>query len=285
MVRYVGLFIVALLFGCSNYGQLTYITKLPKKLDENSGIVSLEPNKIWVIEDNGNEDKIYEVSFEGKMLRSLKVKNAKNKDWEDLAKDDKGNLYIGDFGNNNNDRTDLVIYKIPNPQTMPGDSIIAEKIKFNYPEQKAFPPKAAKKQFDTEALFYYDTFLYIITKDRSDPFLRQALVYKVPSTKGTYDAQLIGTFNTCVENPIKCEVTGAAISPDGKKIVLLGYGVLWVITDFSIDTFANATQEFIDLGVNTQLESVCFIDNTTILLSDEERRKTGRNLYSLTLSN
>lgn len=285
MVRYIGLFIVALLLGCSNYGQLTYITKLPKKLDENSGIVSLEPEKIWVIEDNGNEDKIYEVSFEGKILRSLKVKNAKNKDWEDLTKDDKGNLYIGDFGNNNNDRTDLVIYKIPNPLTMKGDSIVAEKIKFNYPQQKAFPPIAAKRQFDAEALFYYDKALYIITKDRSDPFLGKALVYMVPAIKGTFEAQLIGTFNTCVDNPIKCEVTAAAISPDGKKIVLLGYGVLWVITDFSIDKFASGTQKYIDLGITTQLESVCFIDNKTILLSDEERHKTGRNLYSFSLSN
>ena len=285
MVRYVGLFVVVLLFGCSNYGQLTYITKLPKKLDENSGIISLESEKIWVIEDNGNEDKIYEVSFEGKTLRSLKVKNAKNKDWEDLTKDDQGNLYIGDFGNNSNDRTDLIIYKIPNPVAIAGDSIVAEKIKFNYPEQKAFPPIAAKRQFDAEALFYFDNALYLITKDRSDPFLGQALVYKIPAIKGTYEAQLIGTFNTCLENPIKCEVTAAAISPDGKKIVLLGYGVLWVITDFTIDKFASGTQEFIDLGVSTQLESVCFIDNSTILLSDEERHKTGRNLYSFTLAN
>lgn len=47
--------------------------------------------------------------------------------------------------------------------------------------------------------------------------------------------------------------------------------------------FTKGTATYIDLGVRTQLEAVCFVDNSTILLSDEERRKTGRNLYSFTL--
>jgi len=282
MVRYLSMFLVVLLMSCSNYGQLTYITKLPKKLSENSGIVFLEPNKIWLIEDNGNEDKIYEVSFEGKSLRDFRVKNAKNKDWEDLARDEKGNLFIGDFGNNNNDRKDLIIYKIPNPLQEPGDKIEAEKIEFTYPEQLGFPPASAKRQFDAEAMFYYLDSLYIITKDRSSPFLGEALVYKVPSKKGTYNAELIGRFKTC-SDPATCEITAADISPDGKKIVLLGYGTLWIITDFNMTDFTKGTATYIDLGVRTQLEAVCFVDNSTILLSDEERRKTGRNLYSFTL--
>jgi sugar lactone lactonase YvrE len=35
-----------------------------------------------------------------------------NIDWEDITKDKDGNLYVGDFGNNDNERKDLCIYKI-----------------------------------------------------------------------------------------------------------------------------------------------------------------------------
>ena len=130
-----------LFFSCANHGQLTYITELPKGKKENSGLVSYENNTVWGVEDGGDDDDIYKIDFKGKISKELKVKNGKNEDWEDLTKDSEGNLYIGDFGNNRNDRKDLVIYKLPNPEIEPGDKIDAEKIEFNYPEQKDFPPK------------------------------------------------------------------------------------------------------------------------------------------------
>jgi len=267
---------------CVHHGQLTLICDLPKEFNENSGITTLEKGKIWLIEDSGNDDAIYEVSTRGKRLREFKVKNAKNIDWEDLTKDDKGNLYIGDFGNNNNDRKDLVIYKIPNPTAQPGDKIEAEKINFKYPDQKEYPPMPSKRKYDTEALFYLDSMLYIITKDRSSPFSGEALIYTVPAKAGNYDATMVGTFNTCNKSTT-CQITSAAISPDKKKIVLLGYGSLWVITEFNLPDFSKGKAQFIDLGVRTQLEAVCFKDNTTILLSDEKNQLLGRNLYSFLL--
>lgn len=276
------LFLCILSTGCAQHGRLTFRCDLPNKFNENSGITTLENDKIWLIEDNGNDDVIYEVNTKGKRLREFKVKNAKNDDWEDLTKDDKGNLYIGDFGNNDNDRKNLVIYKIPNPTIEPGDKIVAEEIKFKYPEQKEYPPIPAKRKFDAEALFYLDELLYIITKDRSNPFSGKALIYTVPANAGNYDARLVGTFNTCTDLAT-CQITGAAISPDKKKIALLGYGSLWLITEFDLPDFSKGTVQLIDLGVSTQLEAVCFMDNTTILLSDERNQMTGGNLYTFIL--
>jgi hypothetical protein len=277
------LFLCVVSISCAQHdGQLTFICDLPNKFNENSGITTLQNDKIWLIEDNGNDDVIYEVSTKGERLREFKVKNARNNDWEDLTKDDKGNLYIGDFGNNNNDRKDLVIYKIPNPTAEPGDKIEAEKINFKYPEQKEYPPSPSKRKYDTEALFFLDSMLYIITKDRSNPFSGEALIYTVPAQAGNYDATMVGTFRTCNKSTT-CQITSAAISPDKKKIVLLGYGTLWLITNYQLPDFSKGTVQFIDLGVRTQLEAVCFKDNSTILLSDEKNRGTGQNLYSFKL--
>jgi len=282
MKLFLALFLCIISSSCAQHGQLTILCDLPNKFNENSGITTLENDKIWLIEDNGNDDVIYEVSNKGERLREFKVKNAKNDDWEDLTKDDKGNLYIGDFGNNQNDRKDLVIYKIPNPIIEPGDKIEAEEIKFKFPEQKGYPPIPSKRKYDTEAFFYLDDVLYIITKDRSRPFYGEALIYTIPAQAGNYDAKLVGTFKTC-NKFTTCQITSAAISPDKKKIVLLGYGSLWLITEFDLPDFSKGTVQFIDLGVRTQLEAVCFKDNSTILLSDERNHGTGQNLYSFKL--
>jgi uncharacterized protein YdgA (DUF945 family) len=61
---------------------------------------------LWVIEDSGNANKIYGLNQTRKniTIRMLKI------DWEEITKDKEGNLYIGDFGNNEN-KEDLCIYK------------------------------------------------------------------------------------------------------------------------------------------------------------------------------
>lgn len=284
MTRYAALFLIVLFTSCSNYGQLTFVTKLPHKISESSGLVQMDNASVWTIEDHGNEDEMYQVDFKGNLLKELKVKNGKNEDWEDLAKDDQGNVYIADTGNNNGDRKDLVIYKVPNPEIEPGDKIDAEKIEFYFSDQKNFTPKKEELMYDCEAIFYHNKFLYLITKNRRRPFNGEARVYRLPAEKGNYKAEFVGAFNTCDE-PNTCIITSADISPDGKKIVLLGYGKLWVFTDFTWDNFTKGKMETIDLGATTQLESVSFKlnSNTSLLLTDEERADTGQNLYSYEL--
>jgi sugar lactone lactonase YvrE len=85
---------------------------LPKDLKEVSGNETIRnSNLIWMLNDGGNESKIYAVSEQGKIKREVYIKN-KNHDWEDLTSDEKGNIYIGDFGNNLSKRKNLTILKI-----------------------------------------------------------------------------------------------------------------------------------------------------------------------------
>jgi hypothetical protein len=285
MKKYLLLLLWGTIISCaSNYGQLTYVTKLPHKLTENSGMVPAKDSTVWFVMDRGNPDKIYQVNYKGDLVKELKVKNAKNNDWEDMARDENGNVFIGDFGNNSNDRKNLAIYKIPDPNEENADDIEAQKIEFNYPEQTHFPPKKNKMIYDAEAFFYYRNNFYIITKNRTQPFNGEALLYKVPAVEGNHNAQYLGSF--IPPKGKNRQVTSADISPDGKTIVLLGNGTLWVFTDYVLDNFiSNGTLKTIDLGVYTQLESVSFTNNNTLLLSDEESAKTGRNLYSFVLGN
>ena len=273
---------LSLLSGCAHYGQLTFEAELPKKLNENSGIVATTEKSFWIIEDAGNDDVIYNVNLQGDLLRSLKVKSAKNKDWEDLAKDKNGNVYIGDFGNNDNKRKDLVVYKIPNPDIEKGDKIDAEKIEFYYPEQQSFPPEKENFLYDAEAFFYNNGFLFIITKNRSIPFTGEALIYKIPASKGKHKAELIGKLKLC-NDANTCRITAADISPDGKTIVLLSNGKLWIYRNVIQENFSKSIAEVINLNIGTQLEAVCFKNDTTLLLSDERNKNVGGNLYSYSL--
>jgi hypothetical protein len=281
MVKQLFVLSVFLVVSCTNFGQLKHIADFPKSLDEVSGIVYSQDSTIWVVEDSGNKDEIYKVDFNGNILKNFKVKNAKNKDWEDLTKDSLGNVYIADTGNNDNDRKNLVIYKIPNPEIEKGDKIDAQKIEFNYPEQKDFPPKKAKRLYDAEAIFHLKNKLYLVTRNRSDPFDGTALLYTVPSTEGTYDAQLVGSINFC-DDWETCQITSIAISPNQKKIVALSNGKLFVFENFTLDDFSTGDMTTIDLGARTQLESVCFLTDDTLIVADESSHGFGGNLYTYT---
>lgn len=268
-----------LFLSCPNSHELEFVTELPKKLKENSGIAYYNQESVWFVEDSGNKNSIYEVDFKGNILRALKVGNSKNVDWEDLTTDNQGQLYIGDFGNNNNDRQDLVIYKTPNPNEVTSNNVInSERIEFWFPEQKEFPPSEANLFYDAESLFYYSNHLYIITRNRSKPNTGEALIYKIPAVKGRHEAKLLGTIKM-PSNKKTSQITSADISPDGKTLVLLSRGTLRLITDFSLSDFKAYTITEIDLGINSQLESVCFKDPKTLLISDERVKKTGGNLY------
>ena len=271
-----------LLWGCARTSLLKPGADLPRRLNEVSGMTSVDGETLWVLEDGGNPDRIFALDTLGNLLRSLEVKQAKNNDWEALCSDRAGQVYIGDFGNNRSARTDLAIYRLPNPGLVKGDDITAAEIRFRYPDQEAFPPPFSGRRFDAEAFFHFEGRLYIITKNQSDPCDGTATVYSVPDQPGEYVAVREAEIMTCPQRS-SCRVTDAALSPDGDRLVLLGYGKMWVFEDFRAKRFSGGPDRTVDLGINTQLEAICFLGDDLLYLADERKMKFGGHLYPFRL--
>lgn len=263
------------------HGKLIFQGKFPSRLSEVSGIAMARDSSLWVLEDNGNADKLYQISNAAKVVKEFKIDNAKNRDWEDLTISKSGSFFIGDFGNNTNSRKDLVVYKIP-PGEFKKKEPKAKKLRFSYPEQEKFPPKSKELLFDAEGFFHWDDHLYIFTKNRSRPYNGKTLIYRISDTKEKQKAKLLGSIVLC-EDQDHCSVTAADISKDGKTIALIGYGRLYLLSDFSFPNIVEAKVRTIDLGYETQIESVCFINDSTMLIADEQSKTKGRNLYKYVL--
>ena len=91
--------------------QFEQIASLPAILNESSGLENAGSGEFWSHNDKGGNPELYRFDTLGMLEQTLRITNASNVDWEDMTIDDAGNIYIGDFGNNNNERTDLKIYK------------------------------------------------------------------------------------------------------------------------------------------------------------------------------
>ena len=262
---------------------LKILYSLPKKLKEVSGITYFsESNLLYTLEDSGNDNKIYALNTEGKIEKTITITNAINIDWEDITKDKNDNLYIGDFGNNDNTRQDLCIYKI-NKKELNNDNAVAEyKVSFSYAEQKEFPPKKKEMFYDVEGFFEYQNYFYLFTKNRSKGFDGTAFIYKIPNAAGTQKAIKIGEFKTC-DNYNHCVLTSATISPDGKKVVVLSHDKIVLFQNFKGDLFHKGTQTEISLNHFSQKESVIFKDNNTLLIADERTGKLDGNVYEFKL--
>lgn len=262
---------------------LKTLYSLPKKLKEVSGITYFPETKtIYTLEDSGNKNAIYAINSKGKLERTISISNTVNVDWEDITKDKIGNIYIGDFGNNDNERRDLCIYKVAKNQLNKDVASAEYKISFSYPEQTEFPPKKKELFFDVEGFFEHNGYFYLFTKNRSKGFDGTAFIYKIKNAKGTQRAVKIGEFKTC-NNYNHCVLTSATISPDGKRVVLLSHDKIVLFKGFKGDLFHKGTQTEINLNHFSQKEAIVFKDNNTLLIADEKTNKIGGNVYEFKL--
>ena len=262
---------------------LKTLYSLPKKLKEVSGITYFPDSKlIYTLEDSGNKNAIYAINPEGKLDKTITISNAKNVDWEDITKDKNGNIYIGDFGNNDNDRKDLCIYKINKNQLNKDQAFAEYKVSFSYPEQTEFPPKKKEMFYDVEGFIEYQNYFYLFTKNRSKGFDGTAYIYKIANKAGTQKPIKIGEFKTC-SNYNHCVLTSATISPDGKKVVVLSHDKIVLFKGYKGDLFHKGTQMEIKLNHFSQKEAIVFKDNNTLLIADEKTNKVGANVYEFKL--
>lgn len=277
--------LLSITFSCSQTQEnFSTIVPLPKKIKEASACeISKASPLIWTIEDSHNENILFGFNEKGELIKQIRISNVENNDWEDLTSDDEGNIYIGDFGNNNNERQNLAIYKI-NASDLSKDEAKAESIvQFYYPEQTEFPPKKKDRIFDVESFFIHNNKFYLFTKNRSSKFDGTTVLYEIDNNSTQkLPAKKIGSFVTC-EHFNHCAVTSADISPNKDKVAILSSDKVWIFTNWKGNNFLSGNVEKIELNHHTQKEGLCFKDENTVLMTDEGDKKITGNLYQLKL--
>lgn len=234
---------------------ITKTGKFPICIGENSGLSKAwQDGFYWTHNDSGGSPELYMVNAEGLMFDTLDVPGAINVDWEDLAKDNKGNIYIGDFGNNSNKRNDLTIYK--------RNYYGVEKIKFKYADQT--PADSSNLIFDCEAFFWNNDSLYLFTKSWNKG-KKLSKLYVLPDKAGEY------TVSPKDQTYLKTQVSGADISPDGTKFALITYGKIMIYNIIDGQISFKSPQKCIKIGKN-QTEAIVFENDHKIIFSNEQRK-------------
>jgi len=174
---------------------------------EVSGIAvsKANPGYLWAQEDSGNSPDLILLSQEGAISKRIKLQDAINRDWEDMAIA-ADQVYLGDIGDNNLSYSDYSIYHFTEPNSSIDVIRDYKVIRFKYSDgahdAEAFLVDPEKKD------------IYIITK-RDNPSRIYKLKYP-QSYSSMNTASYIGSLTYS-------GVVSASISADAKSVIVKTY--------------------------------------------------------------
>lgn len=238
-------------------------------IKEGSGLTEsrTRPGTFWVINDGGHSPTLYLMDAGGRDLGEVQVEGIRNLDWETLATDEEGGLWIGDVGNNENMRRDLTLYRVkePEPDDLPDSLPVERRIRIRYPDQKEIPP--VKYNFDCEAMFVYDGNLYLLTKHRAD---RDTKLYRLDldSVEEQAELELLERF------PNIGQVTAADLHADGRRLAVLTFSGIWIFErPADSDRFlSGSVSSFTFPGWSLkQIEGIAWLGDDELLVTNEQR--------------
>lgn len=252
---------------------------LSKKLIESSALINHQ-NLFLTINDSDNAPIVYVFNKEGKVIHECYIINVKNNDWEALAFDGKDNLFIGDIGNNNNNRKNLAVLKLNINEVMTRDTLEPKIITFRYGDQTAFPPSQDSLYYDAEAMIIQNDNILIFTKNRTVPFDGISKVYSLPTEPGDYIANYIYNIQLPPTHWIEESVTDAYYFEG--ELYLLTYSKIYTYK-WQDETWVQ-TDERLHTSI-TQKEGIA-VDKKWIYITDEDNlnffnAKSGNYLYRI----
>lgn len=237
---------------------------LPGILDEASGITDskINPGFLWVQQDSGNPGEIALLSHDGTFFKKISINAAVNRDWEDMVIANgpaagTSYVYIADIGDNNLAFSQYSIYRFSEPATIASTVTDYDKITFQYPDGP----------HNSEAILVDNNTkdIYIITKGDSP-----SKIYKISYPQNT------SSVNTAVYSGALTfnDVTAAAISPDGKEMLVKNYTSIYhwdIKTGESIENALLKTPTTVSYLFEPQGEAICFKNDNSGFFTLSER--------------
>ena len=267
-----------------SYGPPTTITTIKEKaISESSGLAASRSMRgaYWTHNDSGDGPFIYAFDTRGDSFGIFRVTGAEVRDWEDMAagpgpQANKSYLYLGDIGDNDAVRDEVVVYRVAEPalttatrrltKARPGSTEPAEAIRLRYPDGK----------HDAEALLVHPTTgnIYIVNKvPIANPTVYEAIA---PFTAGKLvTMRRIGEIH--VPSIFGGVVTGGGISPDGTRVALCdyfqGYEIALPAGSRDFDEIWKQKMTGFDLGKRKQGESITYrLDGDALLATSEGKQ-------------
>lgn len=254
-----------------------------KRINESSGLALgiRDPSVFWTMNDSGGEPCVFAIDRSGKTRAKVRVRDAANFDWEDIAsgKDEAGTptLFIGDIGDNFFIRSTIQVYQIPEPAVRaPGQSVeeteTAEPViwRANYPDGHQ----------NAESLLVHPQTrrLYVLTKSDDGKCALYAFPQPLqPKVSMTLEKVVDLTFPQLIRAGKRphdnCMTTAACFSPDGTRMVAATYSSLyeWQLPRGKPLSEALSQPPIrIEPDMLRQLEGVCYdTDSRTLWLTSE----------------
>ena len=252
-----------------------------RRVDESSGLVASRrsPGLLWTHNDSGDGPYVYAFDRAGRSRGAWRVEGARAVDWEDIAAGPgpargQSYLYAGDIGDNDRERDFVVVYRFPEPEIPAGQAGGKE-------ERRTEPAEAIRLKYpdgahNAEALAVHPTTgdLYVITKANAE-----AGVYKLSAP---FDPKAVNTLAkvATLRGPdfFGTLVTGADISPDGRRVAVCDYAQGYELKlpegskDF--DEVWKQKPAAYSLGARIQGESVAYRLDGAALLATSEKTPT-----------
>ena len=249
------------------------VVELPVEIDETSGLEYFEGNFL-THNDSGGKPILYLFSEAGELLENYLIPNAKNKDWEDLTRDE-DLIYISDTGNNNGSRKKLKILMVdPNKNF----DLVGE-IKIKYKNQKNFE-KRKKHPYDVEAIAALPKSLVLFSKNRKT-FTTE--LYFIPKKEGSYSLKSKRSL------PVNSLITGADYNDRLKLFALVAYnkeGEQFIYTLPNFNSKKLEELQFIKHKIpvdRAQIEAIKIINQNTFWVTSEAKGKNSPRLFKITI--
>jgi len=244
-------------------------------ITESSGVAvsRRHPGVLWTHNDSGDGPMLYATNLAGADLGRYLVPGAANYDWEDIAvapcPDQRRDcLYIADTGDNGERRRTATLYIVPEPTAPPkaadGDeparvTARARAVRVRYPDGA----------HDVEVMWVEpDGAVQLVSKGTFGPMARY-LVPRGALDHDTATAVLLERLPLVPQRALGRLVTGAALSPNGTRVVIRTYTELFF---FRRGKDRNLIEDGPPCWLGTldpQGEGVAFLDDSTLVLTSE----------------
>ncbi|MDX1506818.1 MAG: hypothetical protein R3358_00970, partial [Woeseiaceae bacterium] len=257
-----------------------------KDISEASGLAASRRNDelLWLHNDSGAKARLYAASTDGKKRGRIKLEDADNRDWEDMASfvhDGRPYLLVADIGDNDTRHDFATLYVVEEPDLDDDDKPELEpawRIDFTYPD--------GPRDAEAVAVDAAGERVYVLSK-RDVPAVLYSLPLLPPDDEEFVTAERIGPVaslpqptNSDVEfaealNSWHWQPTGMDIARDGSAVAILTYAAVYYYPRRSGETIYASLRRpplAFDIRNVRDAESIAFgADSRTLFVSVEKK--------------